>query len=170
MYAEVEQLNEAIDALLTLDLDSLTDPELDAAVVELQKQRARLGVVAARLVGRWDRRRVWAGDQSCSAAARLARDTKTSISSARVELRRARRLPSMPATEAAVVAGELSLDHVELLGRANRPWRNLVFADHEQTLVTECAKLRYAQAKQAVDYWCQRADTETAEADADRQR
>jgi hypothetical protein len=103
-------------------------------------------------------------------AVRLARDTNTSISSARVELRRARKLASMPVTEAAVAAGDLSLDHVELLGRANQPWRNMVFADHEPTLVAECAKLRFGQAKRVVDYWCQRADTEAAETNADRQR
>src|SRR5262245_16734047 len=147
MIEQVEQLNEAIDALLTLDPDTLTDPELDATLIELQRQRARLGVVAARLVGRWDHRQVWAGDQSRSAAARLARDTKTSVGSAKVELRRARQLASMPKTETAIVAGDLSLDHVDLLGRANQPWREAVFADHEQTLVTECSKLRYAQAK-----------------------
>src|SRR5262245_16882546 len=113
MIDQVERLNGAIDALLNVDLYTLTDPELDAAVVELQRQRARLGVVAARLVGRWNRRHVWAGDQSRSPAARLARDTKTSIGSARVELSRARHLASMPVTEAAVVSGDLSLDHVD---------------------------------------------------------
>jgi hypothetical protein len=170
MFAPVEQLSEAIEALLTLDPDTLTDPELDAAVIELQRQRARLGVVAAGLLGRWDRRQVWAGDQSRSAASRLARDTNTSLRTARIELRRARQLSSMPATEGAIASGDLSLDHVELLGRANQPWRNAVFADHEQTLVTECAKLRFGQAKRVVDYWCQRADAETAETEANRQR
>ncbi len=76
----------------------------------------------------------------------------------------------MPATEAAVTAGDLSLDHVDLLGRANQPWRHAVFAEHEPTLVTECAKLRFPQAKRMVDYWCQRADAEAAESDAERQR
>jgi len=170
MFDGVEQLDAAIDAALTLDVDALTDAELHDAVVELQRQRARLGVAAARLLARWDQRQVWAGDSSRSGAARLARDTKTSVGSARVELRRARQLTSMPATAAAVAAGDLSLDHVDLLGRANQPWRDAVFADHEPTLVAECAKLRYQQAVRAVDYWCQRADAEAAEADAQRQR
>src|SRR5262245_8611246 len=170
MIDPVEQLDEAIDALLPLDPDTLTDPELDATVVAVQRQRARLGVVAARLVERWDHRQIWADDQSRSAATRLARDTNTSVGSAKVELRRARHLASMPATQAAVVAGELSLDHVELFGRANQPGRNALFAVHEQTLVTECSKLRFAEANRLIDYWCQLADTETAESDADRQR
>jgi hypothetical protein len=106
MFDVVEQLDKAIDALSTLDPDTLTDAELDEAVIELQRHRARLGAVAARLLGRWDRRRVWASDQSRSAASSLARDTKTSVGSAKIELRRARQLPSMPATAAAITAGD----------------------------------------------------------------
>jgi hypothetical protein len=166
----VEQLDKAIDALSSLDPDALTDAELDQAVIALQRQRARLGAVAARVLGRWDRRRVWAGDQSRSAATRLVRDTRCSITTARIELRRARQLQSMPATQAAITNGDLSLDHVDLLGRANQPWRNTTFADHEATLVAECAKLRFPQAKRVVDYWCQRADAQAAESDAQRQR
>jgi hypothetical protein len=76
----------------------------------------------------------------------------------------------MPATQAAVANGDLSLDHVDLLARANRPWRDAVFAEHEPVLVAECAKLRFAQAKRVVDYWCQRADATAAETDAQRDR
>jgi hypothetical protein len=170
MTGSVAQLSEAIDALLSLDPDTLTDPELAAAVIELQRQRARLAAVAARLLARWDRRQVWTGDKCRSAASRLARDTNTSMRSARIELRRARQLESMPATSTAIAAGDLSLDHADLLGRANQQWRNIVFADHEQMLVTECAKLRFSQAKRAVDYWCQRADAQAAESEAQRQR
>jgi hypothetical protein len=113
---------------------------------------------------------VWADDGSRSAAHRLARDTATAVGTARRELGRARHLESMPHTAHALAAGKLSVDHVDLLGRANRPWRDTVFADHEATLVEQCTKLRFAQAVRMVDYWCQRADAETAEADAERQR
>jgi uncharacterized protein DUF222 len=170
MSEVVEQLGSAVEGVLTLDPDTLTDAELHDAVAEIQRQRARLGVGAATLLARWDQRGVWAGDGSRSAASRLARDTKTSISSANVELRRARHVCSMPATFAAVRDGALSLDHVDLLGRANRPWRGAVFAEHEPTLVAECTKLRFAHAVKAVDYWCQHADARAADDAAERQR
>jgi hypothetical protein len=92
------------------------------------------------------------------------------LTSANVELRRARKLATMPHTAAAVLAGSLSLDHVDVLGRANQPWRGAVFADHEQALVDECAKLRFSQAVNAVEYWCQRADATAAEEAAERCR
>ena len=92
------------------------------------------------------------------------------MTSANVELRRARKLATMPHTAAAVLAGSLSLDHVDVLGRANQPWRAAVFTDHEKTLVDECAKLRFSHAIKAVDYWCQRADAMAAEDGAERRR
>jgi Domain of unknown function (DUF222) len=170
MIEEVERLEDTIGSVLSLDPDTLTDDELHEAVVELQRQRARLGAAVAALLARWDSRSVWAGDGSRSAGARLARDTRSSLSSAHVEMRRARQLRTMPATAAAVAAGDLTVDHIDLLGRANRPWRQAVFADHEPTLVEECAKLRFAQAVKLVDYWCQRADAQAADEQAERQR
>ena len=166
----VEELRETVDRLADLDVDTLSDPELHDAMVDLQRQRARLGAIASGLLARWDHRGVWAGDRSRSAASRLARETRCSLTSANVELRRARKLQTMPHTAAAVTAGVLSLDHIDLLGRANQQWRDAVFAEHEEMLVGECAKLRFPQAVMMVDYWCQRADAVAAEQDAERRR
>jgi hypothetical protein len=164
----VDELREAIDELAAVDVDTLTDSELHDAVIEIQRQRARLGVVAARLVEGWSQRGVWAGDGSRSAAARLARDTHTSVGSARVEVGRGRQLAGMPKVAIAVDDGRLSLDHVDLLGRARRPGRETVFADHEAELVEHCTTLRYTQAAKAVAYWCQRVDADRVDADAER--
>ena len=126
----------------------MSDGELHDLVVAVQRERARLGAVAAELLGRWDGRRVWAGDGSRSAPARLARDTGYSMGSAAVEVRRARQLRCLPATAAALGDGVLSLDHLDLLGRAHQPHRAGLFADHEPVLVAECARLRFTHAVQ----------------------
>jgi hypothetical protein len=161
MPGRVDALQAAIDGLGALDPHDLSDAELHEAVVAVQRARARLGAVAAGLVGVWDRRRVWASDGSRSPAARLARDTACATTSAGVEVRRARQLAAMPATATALGAGVLSLDHVDLLGRAHQPHRAASFARDEPLLVRECARLRFAQATRAVAYWCRRADTDT---------
>jgi hypothetical protein len=171
----LDRLVEAVDALVTLAadgslVDGLTDPELDEFVVTVQRQRARLGAVAADAIGRWDDRGAWTGDGSRSAALRLSRDTNTSTQSAKVELRRARALRSMPATRSAVAEGRLSLDHVDLLARANQIWRDAVFADHEAFLVEQCERLRFDDARRMVDYWCQRADADRAEDNGEHRR
>ena len=87
----LEALHEAVDVLGTLDAPGLQDAELHELVVAVQRERARLGTVAAALLGRWDARRIWAGDGSRSAAARLSRETACSPATASVEMRRARR-------------------------------------------------------------------------------
>ena len=87
----------------------------------------------------------------------------TSLTTANVELRRARKLVDMPATAAAVAAGRVSMDHVDLLGRADQEHRHDLFVRDEELLVDQCATLRHAQAVKAVEYWMQLADTETGD-------
>jgi len=99
----------------------------------------------------------------------LARDTSTSVVTARVDLRRARKVTSMQATHAAVMAGVLSMDHVDLLARANQPSRAAAFAEHEAMLVAECSRFRFGQAQRLVDYWCQRVDADGCADDSERE-
>ncbi len=161
MATALGRLHEVIDEVAALDPVVLDDADLHGLVVALQRERARLGVLAAQLLGRWDARRVWAGDGSCSAAARLSRDTACSPTSAAIELRRARQLRSLPATAAAIERNELSLDHIDLLGRANQPHRAGCLARDEAFLAEQCARLRFRDANRVIEYWCQRADAES---------
>ena len=65
----------AIDALAALDPDDLANGDLHEVVIGLEREASRLAAARARLVSAWDARRVWADDESRSAAARLlARD------------------------------------------------------------------------------------------------
>lgn len=168
MDAGLGALSETIDALLDVDLDTLDDTGLHDALIALQRERARLGAVAARLTHSWVRRGVWADDGSRSPAARLARDTGTSLGSARTELRRARQLAHMPATFEALAQGRVSLDRADLFANARQVAPD-TFAEHEADLLDICAPLRHAGARRALDYWAQRADPDRA-GDRDRGR
>ncbi|CAN5449496.1 hypothetical protein BH18ACT3_BH18ACT3_02970 [soil metagenome] len=72
-----------------------------------------------------------------------------STGTAKVEVGRARKLQSMPATAQALAAGTISTDHVDLLAKANRPWRETRFDQHEPTLVDHCHKLGFHHARKA---------------------
>jgi hypothetical protein len=144
-------------------LDELSDGELDTLMVELMRTRHRLAAVTADVLARWDARGVWRSDGSRSAATRLARDGKVSLTTANIELRRARTLVDMPATATAVGEGRVSMDHVDLLGRADQPHRHELFVRDEEVLVEQCATLRHAQAVRAVEYWMQLADSATGD-------
>ncbi|MFZ1490123.1 MAG: DUF222 domain-containing protein [Ilumatobacteraceae bacterium] len=167
--SEFEGLTAAIDAMRRVDADGLSDAELHASVVALQQTEACLRVVKAGLLRRWDARGVWTDDGSRSAAHRLARETNTSVRSAKVEVARARDLAVMSHTAAAITAGRLSLDHVHLFSKARKEPCEAAFAESEEWLVDQCARLRYAQAHKLIDYWRQRADAAAAEEQAERQ-
>lgn len=156
----LELLEATVDALLAEPIGHENGESLHADVIALQRIRNKLGLLAADALSEWDNRLVWATDGSRSAASCLARETHSSVRSAKQELRRARQLRNLPVVRAAVTAGDLSLEHVDLLGAAATEPRANLFAEHESTLVDQCTVLRYADAVRLVQYWCQRADDE----------
>jgi len=170
MSKGIDELAVAIDSLLAVDPNDLTDAELHELVTTMQRQRHRLAAAAADAISAWDQRMVWADNGAGSAAVRLANETSASSSSAGMEVKRARRLRMMPRVGEALAAGDLSPDHVDLLAKANQPWRHADFADHEDTLVEQCRVLRFPDARKMIDYWCARADAVAAEDRAERQR
>lgn len=154
------ELTTLIDELFDLDVDSLDDASLDEYVTNISHQRGRLAVAHARLLARWDARKVWAQDGSRSGAARLARDTASFTNTTRAELRRARRLTALPATAAAARQGQLSLDQVDVITRAAQSWRRELMARDEQQLVELCHGLSAADSAKILTYWGHRADSE----------
>ena len=155
-------MREAIDALAGTDLDLLSDTSLDTELVDLMRERHRLDAQIARRVRRWDARSVWLSDGSKAPAARLSRDANIAKTTAQQVVSVARAVESMPATAAAWAAGDISVDHVDLLRRAAGSGREALFARDEEMLVGQCVQLRYAQMVKAVQYWRRRADHELA--------
>ena len=135
----LEGLSAVIDEFAGLDLDALGDAELHDAVVGLGAVSSRLEAQWCRLIGRWDRRQVWADDGSKAAGARLARETHWR----RGDCDRSRRTgpaisSTMPHTEAAYAAGEICGRHVDLIASCDREWRNAEFTESEEFLVNLC--------------------------------
>jgi hypothetical protein len=165
----LEALTEAIDELLAVDVQALTDTQLHDLTIGLQRQRSRLAAVRANASGAWDGRRIWSEDGSKSAGARLARECRMDPNAAASEIRRARKLRSMPATATALGDGSLSVDYADLLTRANTGDARALFARDEQMLVNLLGPMRYSTAKRTVAYWRSRADDESEKKRADRQ-
>ncbi len=151
----VHQLHDLIDELDTIDAGALTDNELHDLTISLQRKAARLTIAAAPVLNASDDRQVWAGDGSKSPAHRLARETNADPRSTRRDLRRAHCCVNLPTTAAAIAAGSLSIDHLDLLARA-RAEHEPHFQRNEELLVTECSKLAFHQAVRVVEYWKQR--------------
>jgi hypothetical protein len=151
-------LTHVIDRLTGVDLDEVDNATLHDMVVHLAQQRDRLAAVHAQAIARWAALKIWQDDGSRSAAARLARETTQFTATARRELRRARRLTSMPITTAAALNGELSLDQVDVLTKANAPHRRGAMGRDETTLVGLCRDLDAAQSLKVATYWGRHVD------------
>jgi hypothetical protein len=155
---EMGPLRRSIADLLQVDLDSLSDREVHLATVELERLTSQLAAARARFVGAWDARKIWAEDGSKSPAARLARECRLDPEgTARVDVRRARKLRTMPVVAKALERGRLSLDHADLLIMANTSKFRPLFARDEAMLVDQIASMRYSTAKKAVAYWKSKA-------------
>ncbi|HEX2577633.1 MAG TPA: DUF222 domain-containing protein [Aquihabitans sp.] len=161
-------LREAIERLLEVDGDQLDDASLHELVVVEARLGSRFAAARARRLSTWDARCVWANDRSRSPAARLARDAGCSPATAGRDVRRARRLRTMPLTRAAFEAGELSVDHVDILCGANRPPLEALFARDEALLVSYAKELGYDDLQRVVRHWENCGDDATADERADR--
>ena len=103
---------------------------------------------------------VWADDGATSGAAWLAYRCELSRSSAATLVRTARRLQSMPGTEAALSVGEISLAKATLLASvAHRSDKTIeVFARDEALLVDHARRLTVDQTAQMLRHWLLQAD------------
>ena len=79
----------------------------------------------------------------------------------------ARKLATMPVTAQAYRSGEVSGDHVDLVGDCNRHWPDGDFADAEAVLVDACRTPWFADAVRVIEYWKQHANPDGADADAE---
>ncbi|MDQ3311870.1 MAG: HNH endonuclease [Actinomycetota bacterium] len=172
LMAGIAEIERGVTQALAVELEAWLDDDRDdefltASLMAVERQKARLAALESRLLARFERSRVWARDGSKSVSAALARDAGLSPASAKRLVARCHKLESMPVTAAALAAGEISTDQVDLLARANQPWRDESFVDHEATLVDHCRRLRFTQLQQTIDYWCHHADAAAAERGAD---
>ena len=159
-----QPLAEAVDALLSVDPDGLTDAELAAAMIDLRRQQSRLAAAVSDLTAAFDARRVWAGDGSRSAADWLAVRAHRPRPDVASEVRVARRLRTMPRARVAWRDGDLSSAHVRALARlAAHPRAGVHFAAAEADLVADARTLRFDDFERVTRYWLHGADPEGPE-------
>jgi hypothetical protein len=156
----------AIDALLTLDPDTLDDAALADAVVGLHRQQARLAAATARLTAASDARQVWAGDGSRSCGAWVARRCRLPVGQARAGVWLGRRLRAMPATAEAFATGDIGQRHAAVLASLAGGRTAECYARDEVMLVGFACKMAWPDFCRAVEYWRQCADPDGGERDA----
>jgi hypothetical protein len=128
-----------------------------------------LAAVEAALVDRVDTARPWAEDGYLTTAHWLASSDNTSVDHARGDVRLARRLRAMPATAAALAAGDITVDHARKLASLNGPSTAVAFAEAEEFLVGQARTMRWAEFATACAYWLRQSRDDDPDRDkADR--
>jgi hypothetical protein len=157
----VAQLHQLVGQLAACDLGSLQLDELQTLTLHLQREQSRLGVVAAGALVPWESSELWRAGGTLRPELAVGREVRRDRERVRFELRRARLLAQLPYTREAVLAGRLSMDHVDLFVQFATRARLGYFIEHEQLLVQQCAALDlFDDARRAVQYWAARADDE----------
>ena len=161
--------------LVACDIEGMDGFRAADVLVELRRVRAKLAAVEARLVARVDGERA-AGPRPATWAPRswLGASDHTSLDEARADVRLARRLGSMPATAAALAAGDITVAHARRLATRNAPDTAVAFAEAEEFLVGQARSMRWADFAKACGYWLRHArkdkDPDPDKTDRDHRR
>lgn len=164
-----DTLDRAVDDVLALDGDDLTDDELRAAMVPLRRAQSRLAAAVTELTATFDARRAWADDGSRNAADWLSYHAHRPRSEAASDVRVGRQLRAMPRVRAAWRAGDLSPAHARVLARlASHPRAGVHFPEGEPVLVDQARRLRFDDFERVTRYWLAAADPDGPERDRRR--
>lgn len=157
----------AIDEMRAEDLARVTDDALASDLDDLERASRALEAERARRVAEFERRGAFAADGYLSLAAWLAHRLRSSRAAAEGVVRRARSLASMPATEDAFAAGEVSACTVRELVFARETCPE-AFERSEAALVESAIALSFPAFRRAIAYWRDAADPDRSVEEEER--
>jgi hypothetical protein len=132
--AALATIREGLDELAAADPDELTDDELAAALEAVVEAGSRLAGQEARLIDRFDRREIHRRDACVTTTSWLRWRTRLGYGDAQRRAKRARVLRDMPRLHDALVSGNTTPTHVDMVARRAIPMRRAAIAEHDATL------------------------------------
>ncbi|MFO7590606.1 MAG: DUF222 domain-containing protein [Acidimicrobiia bacterium] len=154
-----------VDGVAGADRAGWSGAARSADLLELLEASERLQAeVLDRLAG-WDASGAWAEEGAPSAVAWLTHRASLTKHRAASLLRSARLLHAHERTAKALDAGDVTVEHIEVLARAARH-REGVFAEHEDSLLDAARALPPESFRHAARHWRVLADDRLATADA----
>jgi hypothetical protein len=157
----MSELRSAIESLRGEALSELPDVRIEEDFIEIRRIVDQLELEAHRRLVEIDRRHLFQRDGYLSVAAWLTNALKMSWGGARDQVRTARALDEMPATRAAVVAGDVSMCSARSLIAA-RDADPAAFATAEPQLVEAARIHSVCDLGRVVAYWRQAVERERA--------
>lgn len=166
----LEQLEADLDAALDEEPADLPGAALAEAQPVLARIRNKHAALDLRAAAAFDASKEWMANGSRSAAAWLAGRNRENAYVAKRRVRLGRALRAMPASDAALAAGDITEEHVEVMNRhlcsavADR------FVDDEATIVERARTRRFVPFSRYMANWTAAADPDGADERARAQR
>ncbi len=155
--------------LATASPADLTGGEVVDYVERAQRIRSLADAQCARSAGVLDTSKVWSVDGAKSPTAWIAWHCRVARGRASAAVVGARGLREMPLTEAALMAGQITLDHVRRIADALAA-APAAFAEDEDRLVRVAAEQRYDTFERVIRYWIYHHAPDDEEDRASRRR
>ena len=134
--------HDAVEAVASEDRDGWTGAVVSERLVGLLEARERLDAAITRLAGRWDRERCWEADAALSGTVWLARRAPIPRHKARRLIANGRLTVDHEVVDEALAAGDVTVEHVEVVTRVAGNHRKDLVTDHIGVLVDSAAGLR----------------------------
>lgn len=170
MFDRLEQLAAAVKELAADDLREWSDDELDEAVVDMHRILTSMHAATAAITCEWERRKTWRASGSRSAAAHLARRTRSRRGECGSLLWLGRVLLDMPLVAEAFVVGDVTADHVRRLANAYNPRTRSAFSRDEALLVSWALEKSFLEFCIDLDVWLLENDADGTSQKAQDQR
>jgi hypothetical protein len=150
---ELAQLGDALDAVASIELGSLSRSGMRTLVLGMESARTRFEAVSAKVLAAFDANGDWTGEAARSAASWLKAHTGTARVDAGSRVWLAGRLRLMPLAAGALDAGEITMAHVRLLARGLGPRTRAAFAEADGHLLDEARRLDADRFAKVIEHW-----------------
>ncbi|MCV2392705.1 DUF222 domain-containing protein [Actinotalea sp. M2MS4P-6] len=174
LVERIAHLRAEITELVAADLSGVDGSSGPALHAELHRATGQLQAFAARVLARVESDGRWSAGGARTFGEWEARKRTASAGAVRRQVELGHTLDVLPRTSAAVMSGELSLEHAQVLARraASSPARQAALTSpdpdrNEGFLLTQAATMSVDGFRREVDRWATRVDAAAADAEHD---
>lgn len=160
----------AYDRVASVDVQSLTDEQLEAELWALGEIEAKAFAHACRIRAESARRGTWADAGALSPAAYVAASDRTPTAKVKAQFATATRLGELPAVLVALEAGAITPWHAELLLRVDTPRTHDALVADQVELVRWAMTDTWRDVCRKVFAWVDRVDPDGPEPTVERRR
>lgn len=164
--ARATGLTAAIAQLAAEDTFRLDDDEIGESLVEIRRCIAQLEGEFVRRLRVFDARVGWATEKARSLKCWLQLRCRLSAGAAKARIVVSRRLPELPATQAALAAGQIDFPHAHAIAAGTAGLPEKAVRESEHVLVAAASECSPAQTRQLVKHFRYVVDPVSADREA----